>query len=141
VTRTRWLAVLAALGCPTQTDADATPSRSDDALAQRCTAAIEHTTLGIYPEAAQPKGAERGVIVQLNAAAIEVCTREGLTEAQAACFATGSMDDALASVRTCLGDARTWPSWFSGGGVQVPEPARSAVTSASDRGRRRRPWG
>ena len=118
------LFLLVVVGCsnePTKTR-DAEPSPEQAALRTRCEAAIRRVTFELYPEGGQPKGGERTVIEQLNARATDVCVKEGLSDAQSACFeaiAPGSMNEGLSGARACLGDRSAWPSWFNGSGVQL----------------------
>ncbi len=134
VPRPGLIVVLLLVGCPANapapTEKDAAASSDADDLATRCATAIEHVAIGIYPDAAKPRGSELRIVTGIVAAATDVCVREGLTPAQAACLNAGTMDDALASVRDCLGDPAGWPSWFSGGGVKLrkcsPSPGFAA---------------
>ncbi len=112
--------------CPTAEtptpDATPEPSPEREVLRARCAKATDAITFGIYPEGAKPKDAERTVIESLNTHATEVCLKEGLSEAQATCFTDvkpGSMGEGLESARACLGDPKSWPSWFTGAGVQL----------------------
>lgn len=119
-----FLPLLLLTACPgpqavPQTNDEPEPSPALESLTERCDSAIRHVAIGIYPESGRPKGGELAVIEQLVTLATDVCKKEGLSEAHAACFRQAELGDGLAAVRECLGDKSTWPSWFTGAGVQL----------------------
>lgn len=85
-----------------------------------CKRTVEHVALGVWPEQITPKGPELEVIQSTAGKAIEICQKEGLSEKQANCLLAATFQDGFEGARTCLGAKDQWPSWFSGGGIALP---------------------